>query len=407
MELLNPLMLWGGLAIAIPIIIHFWHQKKGKVLAWAATQWLLEKNLQQSRGIRLDNILLLLLRCLLLLLLCFLLSKPVFDWSDASSSSQKIHLVQPNKLIIDNFKFELQDALKKGEKIYWIQPALTLANDLGNVPQTDNFNPLLLQSCLNKLAQTIKKEDIALYLINSQNLAQVPKIFVPSAFNLHTIVDSSKNNLKPYLAFDNKKLFVNAANQLALQAESDNNNTYTGSPANNAPIEVLILNQNKAEKQTILASLKALEEVYKITLTADTEVNKHKKYNWVFSDKPLISKSEYDSESTLNIISNTDNIPANQLRYQKNTIQIPYILNPQTSAAIFNGEFPEWLAETLIKHYDLNPIPTVLSNQQLQSIFTKSGAVNANQENELARILLFAFIIILGIERYIAITKNA
>jgi hypothetical protein len=76
MEFINPLMLWGALAISIPIIVHFWNQKKGKIIEWATTQWLVENNLQQSSGIRLDNILLLILRCLLLLALCFFLSKP-------------------------------------------------------------------------------------------------------------------------------------------------------------------------------------------------------------------------------------------------------------------------------------------------------------------------------------------
>ena len=87
LELLNPLMLWGALAISIPIVIHFWHQKKGKIIAWAATSWLIEKNLQQARGLRLDNWVLLLLRCILLL--------------------------QTNDLIVDNFKFEIENALQK------------------------------------------------------------------------------------------------------------------------------------------------------------------------------------------------------------------------------------------------------------------------------------------------------
>ena len=407
MELLNPLMLWGGLAIAIPIILHFWHQKKGKVLEWAATQWLIEKNLQQSRGIRLDNILLLILRCLLILLLCFLLSKPIVNWFGGQSSAQKIHLVQPNSMVVANFKFELQEALKKGEKVYLIQSNPNPVEDLSNVPATNSFNPLILQSSLNKLSQSIDKENIELYFINNQELAQVPKIFVPSTFSLHTILDSAKHAPKPYLAFGDNKLFVNAANQLTGQTELDKNTNYSSKPINDAPIQVLILNENKAEKQTIIASLKALEEVYKITLVIDTEVNKRKKYNWVFSDKPLSTKSAFVSESTLNIISNTNRIPANQLNYQKNSIYIPYSLNPQTSAAVFNGEFPEWLGEILVKHYQLNPVQAVLSHQQLQGLFTNTGSNKASEESEFSRILLLVFIIILGIERYLAISKNA
>ena len=64
----TPTLLWGLLGLAIPILIHFWHQKQGKRLDWAATQWLSEKNLQQARGIRLDNIWLLILRLAIVLL---------------------------------------------------------------------------------------------------------------------------------------------------------------------------------------------------------------------------------------------------------------------------------------------------------------------------------------------------
>jgi len=335
------------------------------------------------------------------------LSKPVVDWFSAQTSAQKIHLVQPNSLIVNNFKFELQEALKKGEKVYWIQPNPSPIEDLSNVPATNSFNPLLLQSSLNKLSQSIDKEHIELYFINNQELAQGSKIFVPSTFSLHTVVDSTKHDSKPYLAFGDNKLFVNAANILMGQSELDKKNNYTSKPVNDAAIQVLILNDDKAEKRTISASLKALEEVYKITLTIDTEPDKNKKYNWVFSDKPLKLNSEFVSESTLQIISNTNHISIDQLNYQKNIIQIPYSLNPQSSAAVFNGELPEWLGETMVKHYQLNPVFSVLSNQQLQGLFTYSSSNKITEDSEFSRVLILAFIIILGIERYIALSKNA
>ncbi len=69
MVFLQPVMFWGALAIVIPIIIHFWYQKKGETIAWAATQWLTDKTNLQHRGIRLDEVPLLLVRCLLIILL--------------------------------------------------------------------------------------------------------------------------------------------------------------------------------------------------------------------------------------------------------------------------------------------------------------------------------------------------
>jgi len=400
-------MLWGGLAIAIPIILHFWHQKKGKVLEWAATQWLIEKNLQQSRGIRLDNILLLLLRCLLILLLCFFLSKPLVSWLGSQTYTQKIHLVQANSLIVNNYKFELEEALKKGEKLYWIQPTPSPINDINSIPSTEDFNPLILQSCLNKLSQTVDKKQLELYLINTHTLAELSTIYVPAPFSLHTVVDSVKQISKPYLAFANTKLFVNATNQLSSQPELDKNGKYIQNTTVNQAIDALVLNQNKAEKQSITASLKALAEVYNLTINIDAEPVGDKKYNWVFCDKTLPQQSKAFTESTLYIVSNTNQVSASQLSYKQNVIRVPYSFNPQTSEHIFNGELPEWLGETLVKYYHLNPSMSALSYQQLHSLFTYAEHHNAPEESTFSKTLLLAFIVILGIERYIAIRKNA
>jgi hypothetical protein len=408
MELLNPLMLWGGLAIAIPIILHFWHQKKGKVLEWAATQWLIEKNLQQSRGIRLDNLLLLLLRCLLILLLCFFLSKPLSNWVNNESANKKIHLVQPNSLVVNNFKFEIEEAQKKGEKLYWIQANPVPIEEINQLPTTQDFNLIVLQSCLNKMVTLTDKEQLELYFINQQGLAQTGNIFVPNSFSLHTITDSLNKEPKPYLAFanNNQKLFVNATNQLVANTELDKNGKYADKPLQNGAINALILNTDKTEKQTISASLKALAEVYQMDLNIDEELVANKKYDWVFSDKVPLQSNTF-SASTLYILSNSNQIPDSQLAYQKNIIRITFGLNPKSSELVFNGELPEWLGEILIKHYQLNPASYPLSQQQLNGLFKYARHNQAPEESEFSKILLLVFIAILGIERYIAIRKNA
>lgn len=407
MELLNPLMLWGGLAVSIPIILHFWHQKKGKVLDWAATQWLTEKNLQQSKGIRLDNLLLLILRCLLILLLCFILSKPLVNWTGNENSQRKIHLVQPNALVTENFKFELEEAIKKGEQLYWIQHIPAPIDDINQLPATGDFNPVILQSCLNKIALNIAEEHLEMYFINEQGLTQAGNVFVPASYNLHTVVDTLRKFPKPYLAFasNNQKLFVNGNNQLTTGIELDKNSRYSANPVQSNTINVLILNKDKVEKRIINASMKALAEVYQMDISIDTVLAGTKKYDWVFNDGALPHSGAF-SASTLYIITNTTHIPGSQLTYQKNITYIPYRLNPQSSALVFNGELPEWLGELLIKYYQLNPKSYALSNQQLNSVFKHVKQSKAPEESTFSKILLLVFIIILGTERYIAIRKS-
>jgi hypothetical protein len=63
-------------------------------------QWLVEKNQQQQRGLKFDNLLLLLIRSLLSLL-AVLLSQPIADWFARTEAAPPTHLIQPNALLVD------------------------------------------------------------------------------------------------------------------------------------------------------------------------------------------------------------------------------------------------------------------------------------------------------------------
>ena len=362
-------MLWSALAVAIPIILHFWHQKKGKLLNWAATSWLIEKNLQQSRGIRLENILLLLLRCLLLIILSFFLSKPIFNWLNNNGLVKKTHLVQANSLLVNNYKFELEEAKKKGEKIFWINSKTEQIDDISKLSSSQEFNSLIFQSSINKVFQKNPKEQFELYFINNQSLSDVPNIFVPNKFSLHTIIDSLNIPLKPYLNFSNKrKLFINASNQLSSAFALEANGRFEQKPTHSGAINILVENPNKAEKQAIEAALKALAQVYQIEIAIDFEKNTAKKYDFVFDEN----------------------------------------FTEDISNLVFSGQLPEYLGEILIKHYQLKTIQKPLSQQQLSSLFKISqNHSKISEESGFSKIILLLFIIILGIERWMALKKNA
>lgn len=75
----NPMLLWGGLLVASPIIIHLLSKRRFVVVEWAAMDFLLDAERKNRRRIRLEHLLLLLLRCLAVLLLALLVARPVFD----------------------------------------------------------------------------------------------------------------------------------------------------------------------------------------------------------------------------------------------------------------------------------------------------------------------------------------
>lgn len=399
MEILNPLMFWGILAISIPIIIHFWHQKKGKVIEWAASQWLIEKKLQQSRGLRLDNWLLLLLRCLLLILLCFFLSKPILNWLNKDEKLTKIHLIQPNDLVLGNFKFEIENAIKNGEKCYWIDSKTTQVQDLKQKPVSGNIDANLLQNSLNNIGSKIENESLELYFINSKSLENLPQIFVPTSFNLHTIADTNSTQKPNFLSFStNKKLFVDASNQLKVGMNANGKQIHAGA------LKVLLKNNQVQEKQSIKAALKALTDVYQFEFEIDEKEEENKKYEIVFDDKLTQTTHLYN---VLYIYSGTNILKKSNFPEQENIIYLPNLLLPQTSEIVFNGNLPEFLGEAFIKHFNLQPNKNSLSNQQTNSLFkVQTSTMKASNQWFLKAILLI-FILLLSAERWLAIHKNA
>ncbi len=75
--LFNPLMMWiGAAAILSPIIIHLLNKRRFKIVDWAAMDFLLDADRKNRRRVRLENLVLLLLRCLAMLLLGLMLARP-------------------------------------------------------------------------------------------------------------------------------------------------------------------------------------------------------------------------------------------------------------------------------------------------------------------------------------------
>jgi hypothetical protein len=76
--LINPLIFWGGLtAVSIPIIIHLLNRRKFERVVWAAMRFLKVSVEQNQRRIQVEDILLLILRCLLIALLVLTLARPL------------------------------------------------------------------------------------------------------------------------------------------------------------------------------------------------------------------------------------------------------------------------------------------------------------------------------------------
>src|SRR5205823_15131954 len=72
----HPAYLWGLLAIALPILVHLFNQRRPRPLAFGAIEFVLRSQRQKARRLRLRQILLLALRCLLIAAVALALARP-------------------------------------------------------------------------------------------------------------------------------------------------------------------------------------------------------------------------------------------------------------------------------------------------------------------------------------------
>lgn len=75
----SPLMLWGLAAGGIPILIHLLHRRRFKIVPWAAMRFLLAATKKQARRMRLEQLLLLIVRTMIVLLIALALSRPTAE----------------------------------------------------------------------------------------------------------------------------------------------------------------------------------------------------------------------------------------------------------------------------------------------------------------------------------------
>src|SRR5205823_3672291 len=80
--LVHPgLFIAGVAAVLLPILIHLLNKRKFRVVDWAAMEFLLDADKKNRRRIRLENVILLLLRCLAVFLIGLLLARPFLPTS--------------------------------------------------------------------------------------------------------------------------------------------------------------------------------------------------------------------------------------------------------------------------------------------------------------------------------------
>ncbi|BAV09502.1 N-terminal double-transmembrane domain-containing protein [Filimonas lacunae] len=173
LQLLHPIWLLAGTAIIIPIVLHLWNTRQGKILPVGSLLFLQQQAPQPAINLKLTQLLLLLLRCLLLLLLALLLAQPV--WQPKASATSRT----PGWILVDKAdglntytycQPAIDSLLRAGYQLHYLQPGFekTDTSRLRNDTSTHN-TPVSYWSLLPALQQQAPA-NIDLYLFTNNRL---------------------------------------------------------------------------------------------------------------------------------------------------------------------------------------------------------------------------------------------
>ncbi len=133
MSFLQPLLLWGLVALAVPIIVHFFYLRRSRRYLFTQTR-LLERLVQASRPyLRLHHLILLALRLLIVVVVVFLFARPV--WGGPSP----VQTDKVSALVVVDVSPSMRDNLNGG--LVFLKDVLRKASDIDEckVLSTENL----------------------------------------------------------------------------------------------------------------------------------------------------------------------------------------------------------------------------------------------------------------------------
>jgi hypothetical protein len=130
MQLLQPIWLFVMSCIIVPVLIHWWKTRQGKVLRVGSVMLMDKQARQQSSKKKLSQWWLLLLRCLLIIIAAILLAQPVWKKSN-NDNSIKGWVLLPRKNLeetYNHFKQPIDSLLENSWELHYWEKGFEKAN---------------------------------------------------------------------------------------------------------------------------------------------------------------------------------------------------------------------------------------------------------------------------------------
>lgn len=382
MSFFNSAWLWAATAIAIPIAIHLWNARKGKPMPWATIQFLQEKENQTSRGLQLDHILLLVLRCLILIIIAFLLAEPIQNAIYTDDSISKIHLVAPFQNVAEDFRFELSQALEQNEEVYWLNSSAEELTSIENLPVSDN-QKLDLQKHIDSFSNP--NVELHFYLENDVNKLSAKNYFIPNQFQLHLSENVEANMRIPAIQFADNALLM--AEDELLQTIANSSIQSNAKIIHQGSIFLAFEAVSAEEEKLLKTAIGAIKEVYSMEFVFEAD-----------RDPDLIFTKflpEELNEDISYVLLNSE-----ELIVEKNV----FPLNVAENEWLETVQFPEEVLAIIIEYFDIDWRPVKTSQQQFAGFFTPIENADENRKKPEWPILLL--LLCVGAERIVALNRN-
>lgn len=120
MGFVNPAYLFALAGMLVPLAIHLWSKKEGRIIKVGSTQFLPEIESKKSSSIRINEIWLLILRMLMLAVLAFILTQPFFITK--TDYDQKASFIDPEVSAEPRVRKAIDSLINQDYTIYWFAP---------------------------------------------------------------------------------------------------------------------------------------------------------------------------------------------------------------------------------------------------------------------------------------------
>jgi hypothetical protein len=314
MNFFNPIWLWGLTGLLIPIGIHLLSRKEGKVIRVGSIRHLEETSTRRFRNIRLNELVLLALRCLLIILIVLLLSGLSFTNSKSGDTNW---LVMERGLEKEkDFKSLIDSLEQKGFELRWLDKDFPLLKDSAAINTSMNYGSLV---------ESLKREHVKQIVVLSYNYANrfkgkrttlpdniqwISKSPEPAEFTLNAIRLSSDSILvrKGNTSAESTRFANDEVKGESLKEEEKalvkNQDTVSVSVYSDVTF--------KYDKEIMIAALKAVDQTLPCVLnikTSDVAKWNDDKTDWIV----WLSENEFPKTVDTNSIVYSKNEFANEL----------------------------------------------------------------------------------------------